>query len=99
MKNTRSVVQDRPLGPSCVGKNIAMVTYYILLKQLTPKQPARLGPTKPDMAIVVKNSWSATSLVAQRLRICLSMQGIQVRALVWEDPTCREATKPVHHDY
>ena len=27
------------------------------------------------------------------------MQGTWVRALVREDPTCREATKPVHHNY
>ena len=27
------------------------------------------------------------------------MQGTQVRALVWEDPTCHGATKPVHHNY
>ena len=33
------------------------------------------------------------SLVAQWLRICLPMQGTRVRALVWEDPTCRGATK------
>ena len=39
------------------------------------------------------------SLVAQWLRICLLMQGIRVRALVWEDPTCRGATRPVSHDY
>ena len=35
------------------------------------------------------------SLVAQWLRICLPMQGIRVRALVWEDPICRGATGPV----
>ena len=40
-----------------------------------------------------------TSLVAQWLRIHLPMQGTQVRSLVWEDPTCHEATKPVHHKY
>ena len=40
-----------------------------------------------------------TSLVAQGLRICLPMQGTRVRALVREDPTCRGATKPVHHNY
>ena len=40
-----------------------------------------------------------TSLVAQWLRIRLPMQGTQVRALVWEDPTCCRATKPVHHNY
>ena len=39
------------------------------------------------------------SLVAQWLRIHLPMQGTQVQALVWEDPTCREATKPVRHNY
>ena len=39
------------------------------------------------------------SLVAQWLRVCLPMQGTRVRALVWEDPTCREATKPVSHNY
>ena len=27
------------------------------------------------------------------------MQGTRVRALVWEDPTCRGATKPVRHNY
>ena len=39
------------------------------------------------------------SLVAQWLRICLLVQGTRVRALVWEDPACRGATKPVSHDY
>ena len=39
------------------------------------------------------------SLVAQRLRICLPMQGTRVRALVWEDPTCRGATGPVSRNY
>ncbi|KAJ8787793.1 hypothetical protein J1605_005695 [Eschrichtius robustus] len=39
-----------------------------------------------------------TSLVAQWLRICLPMQGTRVRALVCEDPTCRGATKPMHHN-
>ena len=27
------------------------------------------------------------------------MQGTRVRALAQEDPTCRGATKPVHHNY
>ena len=39
------------------------------------------------------------SLVAQWLRICLPMRGTWVRALVWEDPTCRGATRPVSHNY
>ena len=45
------------------------------------------------------NSVYGTSLVVQWLRICLPMQGTQVRVLVWEDPTFCEATKPVRHNY
>ena len=48
---------------------------------------------------VLKEVFTWTSLVAQWLRIHLPMQGTQVRALVWEDPTCRGATKPTHHNY
>ena len=46
----------------------------------------------------IKNSLG-TSLMAQWLRIRLARQGTQVRALVWEDPTCCGATKPVRHNY
>ena len=42
---------------------------------------------------------SRASLVAQWLRICLPTQGTRVRVLVWEDPTCRGATRPVSHNY
>ena len=41
---------------------------------------------------------SRASLVAQWLRICLPMQGTRVRAVVWEDPTFRRATRPVSHN-
>ena len=39
------------------------------------------------------------SLMAQWLRILLPIQGTRVWALVWEDPTCCGAAKPVHHNY
>ena len=48
---------------------------------------------------LLKDSCLGASLVAQWLRICLPMQGTRVRALVWEDPTCRGATGPVSHNY
>ena len=47
---------------------------------------------------IYKKSFRA-SLVVQWLRICLPMQGTRVRALVWEDPTCRGAAGPVSHNY
>ena len=39
------------------------------------------------------------SLAVQWLRICLATQRTLVWSLVQEDPTCRGATKPVHHNY
>ena len=48
--------------------------------------------------IVIINTCRA-SLVVQWLRIHLPMQGTWVQALVREDPTCRGATKPTHHNY
>ena len=47
---------------------------------------------------VTKNSLNRASLVAQWLRVCLLMQGAWVRALAWEDPTCRGAAGPVSHN-
>ena len=48
---------------------------------------------------VKKKRGLGASLVAQWLGICLLMQGARVRALVWEDPTCRGAARPVSHNY
>ena len=48
---------------------------------------------------VIERQTSGTSLVAQWLRIHLPMQGTRIRSLVWEDPTCRRATKPMCHNY
>ena len=61
-----------------------------------------MGPNNPHSSLLSctkKNQDKGASLVAQWLRIRLPMQGIRVRALVREDPTCRGATKPVRHNY
>ena len=42
---------------------------------------------------------TGTSLMVQWLRSHLPMQGTQLRSLVWEGLTCREATKPVRHNH
>ena len=52
-----------------------------------------------DETLIVIRTDGRASLVAQWLRICLPMQGTRVRALVWEDPTCRGATRPMSHNY
>ena len=58
------------------------------------------SPVHPGLtySFIKKNQWMWTSVVAKWLRICLPMQGTRVRALVWEDPTCRGATTPVSHN-
>ena len=53
-------------------------------------------------ALMEETRWlkatSGASLVAQWLGVRLPMQGTRVRAPIWEDPTCRGATKPVRHN-
>ena len=51
---------------------------------------------------VLKKKKKATlgiSLMPQWWRICLPMQETWILSLVQEDPTCRRATKPPHHNY
>ena len=55
-------------------------------------------PKCPSTDEWIKKMWHRASLVAQWLRICLLMQGTRVRALAWEDPTCRRAAGPVSHN-
>ena len=49
------------------------------------------------MAIIKKST--GTSLMVQRLRICLLMQRTRVQFLLWEHSTYHKATKPMHHNY
>ena len=51
------------------------------------------------LTYTVRKPSEGTYLVAQWLRICLPMQGTRVQALVWEDPTCHRATRPMRHSY
>ena len=63
-------------------------------------EPTRSGARTPQWktpCAATKISCARASLVAQWLRICLLMQGTWVRALVWEDPTCRGASRPMSH--
>ena len=60
--------------------------------------PSKKGEqTSWRMYGLIRKCWA--SLVVQWLRIRLPMQGTWVRALVWEDPTCHRATKPLRHNY
>ena len=58
-----------------------------------------VGSGHPNDVTAIKCSFVRASVVVQWLRICLPMQGTRVRALVWEDPTCRRAARPVSHNY
>ena len=70
--------------------------------QKVQRVPYRINPrrnTPRHILIKLSKIKYRASLVAQWLRICLPMQGTRVQALVWEDPTCRGATRPVSHNY
>ena len=69
-----------------------------ITRKMQIKTTMRYHLTPVRMASI-KKSTNRASLVVQWLRIHLPMQETWVRALVREDPTCRGATKPVHHNY
>ena len=72
--------------------------YFVCVKYKDYNLIVKNNKMKITTTIKKKRIWG-TSLVAQWLRIRLPMQGTRVRALVREDPTCRGATKPMHHNY
>ena len=57
-------------------------------KVLSPAKKQERGKTFAMMLLYYQKQFLA-SLVVQWLRIHFAMQGILVRSLVWEDPTCR----------
>ena len=87
--------------PRSVYNSWTETTYrMILIKKINPLNVY----LKPYIGTTLVVQWlriclPGASLVAQWLRICLPMQGTRVRALVWEDPTCHGATRPVSHNY
>ena len=58
-----------------------------------------LYPGNLLLGIFPKDTPARASLMVHWLRICMPMQGTWVWALVWEDPTCCRATRPVSHNY
>ena len=94
--------------------NLAIKTIYLLIKCMHIDSDNKETVLKKSdiQQIILQSSilsrvlffflgkkMSGTSLVVQWLRICLPMQGTQVRSLVREDPTCHGAAKPVRHNY
>ena len=60
----------------------------------------RSGPAlKGFVHTMTLNTRYRASLVVQWLRIRLAVQRTLVPPLVWEDPTCRRASKPMCHNY
>ena len=74
---------------------IYLVPHSLLLKTTSAIFACLLAiPLSSSINILI---WA--SLVAQWLMVCLPVQRTRVQALVQEDPTCHEATRPVRHSY
>ena len=86
VRDLSSLTRDRTHVP-CIGRRIL---YYWTTREV---------PGRFFLGERFKMYNFRVSLVAQWLRIHLPMQGTRVQDLVWEDPTCRWATKPVHRKY
>ena len=76
-----------------------LLDVYLLVLEGLPQRRGLAVAHRGDKDTGSRSSGKGASLVAQWLRICLPMQGTRVRALVWEDPTCRGAAGPVSHNY
>ena len=106
--NVHKIFQGEKQGIYSKKKREGKIKRKMMLKR---KPSVKLPP--PDTALIAlvllcqpylprlfkRGCGGGASLAVQWLRICLLMQGTRVRALVWEDPTCRGATRPVSHNY
>ena len=77
----------------------AIKFYRMALDQIPSVHKEMRIKIMQNIGVTFIKTGQGASLVAQWLRICLPMRGTRVRALVWEDPTYRGATKPVRHNY
>ena len=82
-------------GHPTPSSHLCLITLHLPLTLALP-----MATPRPChyLELFYKRNMTWASLVAQWLRICLLMQGTRVRALAWEDPTCRRAAGPVSHN-
>ena len=77
-----------------------MVNCYFIKSN---NHPIKLGDKifNSECTILPENIkiYCGTSLVVQWLRIHLPTQGTQAWSLVWQDPTCHRASKPLSCNY
>ena len=75
-------------------------TYPRILMSTNYSASGGAGPVHQAISMLtLRNKHPGLPLVAQWLRVCLPVQGTRVRALVWEDSTCRGATGPMSNNY
>ncbi|KAJ8786651.1 hypothetical protein J1605_006140 [Eschrichtius robustus] len=93
-----TVVENLPANAGDTGSSPGLGRSH-MPRSNWAREPQLLSLRVWSLGSATREAATVASLVAQWLRICLPMQGTWVRALVWEDPTCRGATRPVSHNY
>ena len=58
-----------------------------------------IHPPEYLIILLIINMSGGAFLVVEWLRMYFATQGTPVRSLVWEDPRCRGASKPMPHSY
>ena len=97
--NTYLRIQENCLCTTLGRRKNTICIYVYIISILFQACVCMCVCVKGNLKEIQQKNLTRASLVAQWLRICLLMQGTRVRALVWEDPTCHGATRPMSHNY
>ena len=82
-----------------ISNNLTLYLKELEKEEQRKPKVSRRKEIRKIRAEINKIETKRASLVAQWLRVHLPMRGTQIRALVWEDPTCRGAAGPMSHNY
>ena len=91
--------QTRVSYISCIGKGVLYHRCHLGIPEYFWEPVLHFRTISKNPVIYYFKINFSASLVVQWLRMCLPMQRTCVGSLLWEDPTCCRASKPVHHNY
>ena len=96
VKNIKLIRLRDMKGKWCGWGKITVYQYSEVYTKRSCTCTVQYSSSKPHITIEhLKNAEFGASLAVQWLRMRLAVQGVLVWSLVWADPKCLRATKPV----